>query len=107
MFHVIQVHSLFCPIYTLAFCVIICIMIKIVASLIVALLSGFLFALFSNGALPVMIIGAVIGFLITYGILSNRQTKTCPFCKERIKSNATVCRFCGRDLSPQTQTQPR
>ncbi len=25
-------------------------------------------------------------------------TRTCPFCAERVKPAATVCRFCGKDL---------
>lgn len=31
------------------------------------------------------------------------QTKTCPFCAERIKSKAIVCRYCGHDI-PSTQS---
>jgi hypothetical protein len=26
------------------------------------------------------------------------EYRTCPFCKEKIYSNALVCRFCKRDL---------
>jgi len=27
-----------------------------------------------------------------------RAPQTCPYCKERIKADATVCKHCGREL---------
>jgi len=42
--------------------------------------------------------------LATKGKSSDVQmptTKQCPFCAERIKQEAKVCRFCGRELTDQ------
>ena len=30
--------------------------------------------------------------------LKNMNMQTCPYCKEKIYSNALVCRYCKRDL---------
>jgi hypothetical protein len=32
--------------------------------------------------------------------LVENDSKDCPFCAERIKVNAIVCRHCGRDIVP-------
>ena len=44
--------------------------------------------------------------------LSKGQSRKCPFCAELIRSEATVCRFCSRDLpalpaTPAPPVQPR
>lgn len=30
--------------------------------------------------------------------------RVCPFCRERVKKEAVVCRFCHRDLEPVTSS---
>jgi len=53
----------------------------------------------------------VIGLAVAYCLTPNDaqiakaqvaagRGKLCPFCSELIKPDATVCRFCGRELSP-------
>jgi len=32
--------------------------------------------------------------------IDNLPTKECPFCAEKIKSHAILCRFCGRSIAP-------
>ena len=31
--------------------------------------------------------------------------KTCPHCKERVKKDALVCRYCGRELEPNKERE--
>jgi hypothetical protein len=47
----------------------------------------------------------VIAFLPTIGIsseesMSSADLRVCPFCAEKIKSAAIVCKHCGRDVEP-------
>lgn len=45
-----------------------------------------------------LLTAAVIG---VGGILAYRsKTRHCPFCAERIRNEATVCRYCRRDVQP-------
>ena len=37
--------------------------------------------------------------------MTDENTKECPFCGETIKKNATVCRFCNKDLVASQQAQ--
>jgi hypothetical protein len=39
-----------------------------------------------------------IGWMISFAIKGN--VRKCPFCAEQIKSEANVCRYCGREVTP-------
>jgi len=62
-----------------------------------------------NGWLDVGLLLSPLLALILVAVLGQSTEgsafHSCPFCAERIKSAATVCRFCGRDL-PQPQPLP-
>jgi hypothetical protein len=44
-----------------------------------------------------LIIALLIGWL-SFSLLRKVGIKKCPHCKERIPSDASVCRACGRDV---------
>jgi hypothetical protein len=44
---------------------------------------------------------AVLMFFVS-GVTQADQNRKCPHCAEWIKSEARVCRFCSRDVEPQT-----
>jgi hypothetical protein len=48
------------------------------------------------------LVGVLLGpFGILAALLSKGNRKTCPFCRESIHKDATVCPRCQRDLSAQ------
>ena len=40
-----------------------------------------------------------LGWVLLW-IIPSGKLRVCPYCAEIIKEEATVCRFCGRDIPP-------
>lgn len=42
--------------------------------------------------------GLIAALLVTPLKVDDKDMKLCPFCAEKIKTKAIVCRFCGREI---------
>ncbi len=40
----------------------------------------------------------LVGFSSKSEVSSSEQTRVCPYCAEKVKAQATICRFCQKDL---------
>jgi predicted amidophosphoribosyltransferase len=58
--------------------------------------------------LSLFCVGPLLSALVVFLFVraQRRNTKLCPYCAERIKKDAVVCRHCGRELPP-AQEQDR
>ncbi len=45
-------------------------------------------------AFSLLAVAAIIVLLVA----TRRPTRRCPYCDERVQENASICRFCGRNL---------
>ncbi len=70
---------------------------------------GAYFGTFWTDARTVMwILGLGLGGVAGLVILAGRSTggRSCPHCAERIRREAVICRFCGRDVGPGALATP-
>ena len=77
-------------------------------SLVIGFFGGMLFGVDSISCLNIVDIIATIA-LVVMALVGNERptpegantadTRPCPYCGERVKREAVICRFCGRDIS--------